>query len=376
MHRKAMTRRRAAVVCLLLALAFPAGAADTPLQLKLSVVVAPLYPMGAVAKAWGDALNASSQGALEVKLYPGAVLAKRDASEEFNGLAAGTIDMAVGSALQWCDAFPPLAVFAMPWMIPGNAQLQAVVSDRDVVSRIAAALDAAGVTLVAMAPLRHRDLATQARAIGSPDDLVGLRVRVPASRLVSDTYVALGAAPTGLGLEDARNAFAAGLLDGQDQSAAALVAARAWATGARYVVQWGAFASVTVLAVNKALWQQWPESTRAMVRAAAGKAIASVDTLAREHAAHDELARNGIAITRLTAAGRAAFRARVDSVYAGWTPKIGVELFAAVKAAAERAGDTSGTKAGDSPQQKASAAQSADPDRAPGQVPAAPRDRP
>jgi TRAP-type C4-dicarboxylate transport system substrate-binding protein len=74
-----------------------------------------------------------------------------------------------------------------------------------------------------------------------------------------------------------------------------------------------------------------------MVRAAALKAIDAAQPLARERAAHDELARNGIAVTRLTPAGFAAFRAPVDPVYAAWTPKIGAELVEAVRRAAASA---------------------------------------
>jgi TRAP-type C4-dicarboxylate transport system substrate-binding protein len=316
----------------------PAGSVP---EIKLSVVVSPLYPMGVAAKAWGDALNESAAGAFDVKLYPGAILARRDPTEEFKSVQSGAIDIAVGSALQWSDAFAPLGVFALPWIAPSNAQLTAVVANGDVRSKLAVALDAAGVALVALAPLRHRDLATQSREIMSPDDLKDLRIRVTGPKLVTDTYIALGARPTGLNLEDARNALASGQLDGQDQAAVALVAARAWATGTRHVVQWGAFGNAMVFVVRNSLWQNWPESTRTKVRNAALKAIESAQASARERAAHDELARNDVSLTRMTPAGHSAFRALVKPVYAAWAPKIGVDLVEAAKKASETAGNIS-----------------------------------
>jgi TRAP-type C4-dicarboxylate transport system substrate-binding protein len=318
--------------------AFAPALAATPLQgaeLKLSVAVAPLYPLGAAAKAWADGLADPATG-LTVKLHPGATLANRRAPEEIAGLRAGTIDLAVGGTLQWSDALASLAVFSLPWNAPRNAQLSAVTRDADVEARLASVLDAEGITLVALAPLRHRDLATQSRVVASPADVGGLRVRVTGPRLVTDTYVALGAQPTGLSLEDARSALLAGTLDGQDQSAAALVNARAWGTGTRHVVQWGAFANAMIFVVRKPLWESWPEATRDQVRAAARKAIDAAQASAREHAAHDALARNGVAITRLTPAGHAAFRVRVDAVYAKWLPLIDKGLAEAVARAAQR----------------------------------------
>jgi TRAP-type C4-dicarboxylate transport system substrate-binding protein len=311
-------------------------------ELKLSVVVAPLYPMGAAAKAWGDALNDGDKDSFTVKFFPGAQLANRDATQEFQALKAGQIDLAVGSALQWSDAFPPLAAVNLPWISPGNKQLTAVIADADVQKQLTAALDAVGVTLVAIAPLRHRDLATQSRVIAAPADLKDLRVRVRGAKLVTDTYVALGAQPTGLALADAQAAFAAGTLDGQDAAAVTLVAARAWATGAHHVVQWGAFANAMVFTVRKPLWQTWPEATRTMVREAAIKAIDSAKAYEREHAAHDELARNGITLTRTTSAGHAAFRAAVEPVYQEWTPRIGASLVEAVRSAAAKAAPAAG----------------------------------
>jgi TRAP-type C4-dicarboxylate transport system substrate-binding protein len=313
-----------------------AQGADSP-ELKLSVVVAPLYPMGAAAKAWGDVLNDGAKGIFTVKFFPGAQLAGRDATKEFRALQAGEIDLAVGSALQWSDALPPLGVIALPWIAPANKQLSGVIADKDVRAKLTAALDAAGVTLVAIAPLRHRDVSTQSRSITGPDDLKGLRVRVREAKLVADTYIALGALPTGLSLPDAQAGFAAGTLDGQDAAAVTLVAARAWATGAHHVVQWGAFANAMVFTVRKSLWQAWPEATRTMVREAAIKAIDAAKAFEREHTAHDELARNGITLTRTTTAGHAAFRAAVDPVYKQWTPRIGAELVEAVQSAAAKA---------------------------------------
>lgn len=315
---------------------------STTPELKLSVVVAPLYPMGAAAKAWGDALSEAANGTFTVKFFPGAQLANRDATQEFQALKAGQIDLAVGSALQWSDAFPPLAAVNLPWIAPGNKQLAAVIADADVQKQLTVALDAAGVTLVAIAPLRHRDLATQSRVIAAPADLKDLRVRVRGAKLVTDTYVALGAQPTGLALADAQAAFAAGTLDGQDAAAVTLVAARAWGTGTHHVVQWGAFANAMVFTVRKSLWQSWPVATQAMVRDAAIKAIDSAKAYEREHAAHDELARNGITLTRTTSAGHAAFRAAVEPVYQEWTPRIGASLVEAVQKAAEKAAPVAG----------------------------------
>src|SRR6185312_12425119 len=92
------------------------GQSIPPSDLKVSVAVAPLYPLGAAANAWTDTLNDPANG-LTVKLHPGATLANRRARDEIGALRAGSIDLAVGATLQWSDALASLAVFSLPWNI-------------------------------------------------------------------------------------------------------------------------------------------------------------------------------------------------------------------------------------------------------------------
>ncbi len=74
--------------------------------------VAPVFPLGAAAKAWSESLAGAAGGAFTVAFKPGAALARGSAVGEFEGLAAGNIDIAVGSALFWSEAMPALGAFA------------------------------------------------------------------------------------------------------------------------------------------------------------------------------------------------------------------------------------------------------------------------
>ncbi|MBS0319794.1 MAG: TRAP transporter substrate-binding protein DctP [Proteobacteria bacterium] len=337
--RCAPSLRCLALVAALVAAVVPCGARaqGTVPEIKLSVSVAPVFPLGAAAKAWSESLAGAAGGAFTVAFKPGAALARGSAVGEFESLAAGGIDAAVGSALFWSEALPTLGAFALPWMAPTDAQVAAIVASPDATAALASSLARAGMVLVHWAPLAHRDLATQVGAIATPTDLAGLRVRTPATPLVAATYRALGAKPAVLTYAAAQAALAARELDAQDGTAATFASARIWGTGARQVVEWGAFADVMLFVVRRTVWDTWPQPLREAAKAGAVAAARGADPLAAEVRGRDALAANGVAVTRLTPAAYAAFRGAVQPVYDAWVPRMDAALVAAVQQAAESA---------------------------------------
>ncbi len=332
MHRSA-SRLAPALVALALALAAPASAQLPGGPLRLSVAVAPAFPLGAAAKAWGEAMAASATGAIESTLHPGAALAQRDASREFFALRDGAADLAVGSALSWSAQFPALAVYALPWIAPEPADLVAVVASPEVAGELMKRALESDVVLLAFASLGHRSLATVERAVRTPADLAGLRVRVTGGPLVVETLAVLGARPEAMGFLQAQEALAAGRLDGQDGMATSFVAARFPATGYRQLARWGAFGDAMVFAVRRPVWNAWSDAQRKAALDTARAVAARSAADAAEAAAEAALVDQGMGATRLTRAGHAAFFSATEPVRASRAGAIGAQLVAAAERA-------------------------------------------
>lgn len=321
-----------------LAQAQPPAAAG-PREWQLSTAVGPAFALGRAGARWAALIGERSAGRLPVKVHPGAALAKREPLREFAALRDGAADLAVGSTLFWSEAVGDLGVVGLPWLAPGWAQLSALAAE-PVAAKLAAALDRAGVVAVAFAPLGHRTLAAIPKAVKEPADLAGLRVRVPAHPALRDLYATLGAVPQALGFAEAQSAFKAGALDAQDGSAPAFVAARLEAVGFRHVTDWNATGEIAVFAVNRAAWNAWTDAERALVRAAAAEAAGQLATQAKGESdqALDELRQRGLATTRLTAEGHAAFAAASRAVYQRWAAVVDEDLLRAAEAAVRAVG--------------------------------------
>jgi len=318
--------RRLLLACL--AAPMLALAQAPPPELKLSVAVAPAFPLGAAAKAWGEALAAAPDGAVASKLHPGASLAQRDPAREFLALRDGAADLAVGSALAWSAQLPALAIYALPWLAPEREDLAALVASTEVAGELMKRAEAQGVVIVALAPLGHRALATTGKVVRAPADLAGLRVRATGGPLVVETLASLGARPEAMGFAQAQDALAAGTLDAQDGLATSFVAARAPATGYRQLVLWGAFGDAMVFAVRRAVWDGFTDAQRRAVVETARRLAAESRAPAREDEAAQVLVSLGMGETRLTRAGHDAFAKATARVREARATAIGADLVA------------------------------------------------
>ncbi|MFO1324958.1 MAG: TRAP transporter substrate-binding protein DctP [Burkholderiales bacterium] len=327
---------RRAVCALALSMPFAAIAqekVDTLTEFRVSTAQSAVFPLGRAAERWAQLVNDKAGRAFALKTYPGATLANRDPLREFGALRDGGADLAVGSALAWSAQLPAFAVYALPWLAAESREQVALAASDAVRDAIAARADAAGVVVLAVAPLGERVLATTRGPVLAPADLSGVDVRVVASPLLIESLATLGARPASMNLPDAQSAFAAGTLGGQEAPASTLAAMRIAALGPRFVTRWGAFADVMVFAVRRAVWERWSAEQRASVQAAAVEAARETAAIASEESALADLTRQGVTIVRITPAQRAALRAAVQPVWSKWTTQIGADLVDAAEAA-------------------------------------------
>ncbi len=312
-------------------------AAKVP-EVRLSTALAPSYPLGAAGERWAQLVNQRAGGAFEIRQYPGATLALRDPGREFGALRDGATDLAVGSALAWSAQFPPLAVYAIPWLAGEPREQAALAADIPLRERLFAMLEASGVVALAIAPLGEHVLATVKAPVTTAADSKGLRLRVMPLRPVLDVFLALGVAPQSMNFVQAQAALLAGTLDGQDAMATTLVATRAQASGQKFVTRWGAFSDVMVFAVRQVTWNGWSEERRALIRNAALQAAREANASAREEAALAQLTKDGVTIVRLSTTQRAALRDAAQPAIEAWINFVGAELAEAARAAVASAG--------------------------------------
>jgi tripartite ATP-independent transporter DctP family solute receptor len=252
------------------------------------------------------------------------------------------IDMAIGSTINWSPQIKELNLFSMPFLMPDYKAIDAL-TQGEVGKQLFAIVDRAGAVPLAWGENGYREITNSKKAIRTPDDLKGLKIRVVGSPLFLDTFTALGANPTQMSWADAQPALASGAVDGQENPMSIFTAAKLHTVGQKNVTMWGYVADPLVFVVNKEVWASWTEADRTIVRQAAIDAGKQQIEIARKGLAEadrpllKEIAALGVTITQLTPAEREAFVKATRPVYDKWKAQIGAGLVeAAEKAVAAR----------------------------------------
>jgi len=311
-------------------------------EYKMSLVLGPPAPWGMAGKIWADLVKERTQGRINIKLYPGVSLIQGDQTREFSALRQGVIDMAVGSTINWSPQIKELNVFSLPFLMPDYAAVDAL-TQGEVGKRLFTLVDKAGAVPLAWGENGYREVTNSKRAIRTPADLKGMKIRVVGSPLFSDTFNALGANPTQMSWADAQPALASGAVDGQENPLFLFTVLKMHTVGQKFVTTWGYVADPLIFVVNKDIWASWSKADQDIVRQAAIDAGKQEIEIARKGLTEadkpllKDIAGMGVTVTNLSPAEREAFVQATRPVYTKWKATIGADLVnTAEKAIAER----------------------------------------
>lgn len=300
-------------------------------EYKLSLVLGPPTPWGMAGKIWADMVKERTQGRINIKLYPGVSLIQGDQTREFSALRQGVIDLAVGSTINWSPQVRELNLFSLPFLMPDHAAIDAL-TQGEVGKDIFARLDRAGVVPLAWGENGYREVTNSKRAIRTPADMKGMKLRVVGSPLFADTFTALGANPTQMSWADAQPALASGAVDGQENPLFMFPVLKLHTMGQKHVTTWGYMADPLIFVVNKEIWASWTPADQAIVRQAAidaGKeevALARKGLVEADQPLLKDIAGMGVTVTQLSPTEREAFVQATRPVYDKWKKTVGTAL--------------------------------------------------
>ncbi|WP_129140759.1 DctP family TRAP transporter solute-binding subunit [Modicisalibacter coralii] len=305
-------------------------------EYSVSTVLSNAFPWGQGADKWAELVKERSDGRITLRVYPNSQLVNGDQTREFSAMRQGLIDMAVGSTINWSPQVPQLNLFSLPFLMPDYDAVDAVTGG-EAGEQVFAAIESRGVIPLAWGENGFRELSNSKLPIDSPEDLEGLKIRVVGSPLFHDTFTALGANPTQMSWADAKPALTTGAVDGQENPLSVFDVARIDQVGQKYLTRWHYMNDPLIFAVNRNVWQQFPEADRELLRQAAVDAGAW--EIEKSRGERDErlaaIKERGVEVIELDDAQRQAFADATQSVYDEWAPQIGEDLVETARQAVE-----------------------------------------
>ncbi|VVS91810.1 TRAP transporter substrate-binding protein DctP [Desulfoluna spongiiphila] len=324
-----------AVVCLLMLPAL--SEAGYKKEYKLSCVVGPKMPWGEGATLFADLVRERTEGRVNIKVYTAGSLMAGKQTNEFLLLKRGVADFAFASPINWSSTLKPLNLFNLPFFFEDYAALDKVTAG-EAGKAIEAMIAKKGVTVLGWGENGYREITNSKRAIKTPADLKGLKVRVVGTPIFIDIMKSMGANPVNMNWGEAKIAFQQGVVDAQENPAVGIeIPLKIWQFH-NHVSFWGYVIDPLMFTVNQKTWKKFSEKDRVIIRQAAvdagrmQKAVVRKGLVAPDLSAHELMRENGMEVTVLSPEEKTAFRSLTEPVYKKWVPRIGEELVEKAKA--------------------------------------------
>src|SRR3954471_16130542 len=192
-----------------------AGPAFAQTKLKWAHVYETSEPYHKWSVWAGDEIKKRTNGRYEVQVFPASSLGKE--SDINQGLTLGTVDIILTGASFDGRTYPPLAVTYFPFIFRDADHLLKYAKS-DVFKELAKGYDEKSgnhVTAVTYYGARHVT-STAARPIAKPEDMKGLKIRVPDAPAYLAFPKALGANPTPIAFAEVYLALQNGTVDAQE----------------------------------------------------------------------------------------------------------------------------------------------------------------
>jgi len=200
---------RAAFVAVLAAL--PAFA-SAQTELKLGHVGEPGSLIGAAADEFAKRANAKLGGKYKVVAYGSSQLGGD--KEMLQKLKLGTIDLVEPSTVMSSEA-DIFGVFEMPYLVKDRQHMQRI--EKELFwSKFAPEAEKKGIKVLAVWENGYRHITNSKRPINTPDDLKGIKLRVPEGKWRVKMFQAYGANPSPMKFSEVFTALQTGVMDGQE----------------------------------------------------------------------------------------------------------------------------------------------------------------
>ena len=221
-----LTRRQAlaGAATLPLITILPRRAEAAEFTYKLATGQDPSHPVNKRAQEAIDRIKAATNGRLEIRLFPANQLGSdtdllsqvRNGGVEFFNQASSVLSTLV----------PAAGIVNTGFAFNDYDQVWKAM-DGGLGKYVRAQIEKVGLVTVSK-PWDNgfRQITTSSKAINGPDDLRGLKLRVPSAPMLSTLFTALGASPTPINFNEVYSALQTKLVEGQENPLAIIATAR------------------------------------------------------------------------------------------------------------------------------------------------------
>jgi tripartite ATP-independent transporter DctP family solute receptor len=179
-------------------------------EFKLGHVYEATHPIHTAAVAAGESFAACTNGAHSIQVYPASQLGKETALNEQIQFAG--VDMILTGQIFASSAYPALAIGAAPYIFRDREHALAYRTSDVFADLMAGWSEATGQVMMGSAYFGAFQVGSQGSPVNGPDDMKGLKIRVPDSPFYTAFPNAVGANPTPIAFDEVYLALQQGVV--------------------------------------------------------------------------------------------------------------------------------------------------------------------
>jgi len=233
-------------------------------MLKFGHVLAPIHPYNLGAEQFKEILEINSPQPVKVEIFPSSQLgSERDMTE---GMQLGTIDIAIVSGVI-ANFSPSMKVLYLPYIFRDREHAYKVL-DGEIGKKLSSGLPSIGLRLLAYWENGFRQITNSKRPIYTPEDLEGIKIRVPENKVYLDSFAKWGANVITMSFGELYVALQQNTVDGQENSLA-IIDTNKFYEVQKYLSLTKHFYCPAQVLISEITWKKLsPEMQKAVVKAA------------------------------------------------------------------------------------------------------------
>ncbi|MDR2588290.1 MAG: TRAP transporter substrate-binding protein [Spirochaetales bacterium] len=169
------------------------------------------------ALKFAELMKEASGGAVTVDVFPASQIASGAKAIEF--VQMGTLDLALESTMALENFVPEAGILNLPFVFKTKKDAFRIL-DGDIGKELEKAAEAKGFKIIAWWDNGFRAISNSSRPVKRPQDVKGLKIRVPESKVFIETFQILGAVPTAMAVAEVFSALQLHTVDGQENTLA------------------------------------------------------------------------------------------------------------------------------------------------------------
>lgn len=249
------------------------GSSDYPkLNLSMAVNGTDTQIDTKVALYFADLVSEGSGGNIVIDVFPNDTLAGGNATKGIEYVCAGSTDLAAYATSTLAAIEPKINVATMPWTFTSYQQATEVIDTKGYkyYTELLAAKD---LTYLGSFHNGFRQLTNSKHAVTKPEDLKGLKIRIPGSKIYMTFWNAVGASPTSMSWSEVFTAIQQGTIDGQENGAPITQSAKMQEIQ-DYMTIWNYCYDSDLIVCNSRVWEGLDANTQSLLQTCVAKACA------------------------------------------------------------------------------------------------------